>query len=74
MRGVGLRENLLARGKDRGRQAVMDRMRGEQRDAGMAMDAIVPVKERAAECATVLQRAETFWEVWLIFERLELSF
>ena len=73
VRGAGLGENLLSCGQDRGRLAIVDHVGGEQCDTGMTVLEVVPVKEWATECPTILQGAEAFRKLRLIFERLSIK-
>ena len=52
----------------------MDLFRGHERNAGMAMLVVVPVKERLAERSCVLDGAKPFRELGTIFQGLELCF
>jgi len=61
-------------GLDFGGGAVVDRGRGVQRDAGMAVLVVVVVEEAGAEAAGVFDRPEPARECWAVLERLELGF
>ena len=69
----GDRKRLTLFPDERG-QAVVHHGRGHHADSGMAMVLVVPRKERVAESAAVLDRAEAIWELGAIFHGAELAF
>jgi hypothetical protein len=56
------------------RKAIVNYLRGEQPEPGMAMLLVVPAEELLREGAGVLQRAEAFRKPWPVFQRPELAF
>ena len=74
VRGVGGVEGDGALFTDFGGGAVVDRGRGVQPDAGVAVDVVVVVEERFAERSRVGDRAEPVGERRAVFEGLELGF
>jgi hypothetical protein len=74
VRRVGGIEGGGALSTDLGCGAVMDRGRGVEPDAGVAVDVVVVVEELDAEHSRVGDRAEPFGERRAVFQRLELSF
>jgi hypothetical protein len=71
-RGVGGLKNALALGVERLCLAVVHGGRGHQADPGVAVGVVVPVKERAAEPARVLDRVKAVGELGPVLQRLEL--
>ena len=71
--GVGGVEGDGALGADLGGGAVVDRRRGVQPDAGVAVDVVVVIEERGAERAGVFDRAEPAGERRAVLEGLEVG-
>src|SRR5436190_2883120 len=74
MSGVGGFENVCSRELDAFSSSEVNRGRGVEPDARMAVVAVVPAEEASAEGAAIFNRAETIRELWSVLERLELSF
>jgi len=70
-RGV---EGLLARGVDLVGESEVDLIGGHESDAEVVVILVVPVEEAAAEGLGVLDGAEVFGELRLIFHGLEVAF
>ena len=65
---------MLASGVDGIDLTVMDLVWGHKADAGVMVVLIVPVEEAAAEASGVLDAAEAFGELRLVFEGFEVAF
>ena len=63
----GAIEDFLASGVDFFDLAVMNLVGRHQTDAGMVVVAIISVEEATNECPCILDAAETFWELRLVF-------
>ena len=70
--GVGGVEGDGPLGADLAGGAVVDRRRGVQPDAGVAVDVVVVIEERGAERAGVFDRAEPAGERRAVLEGLEV--
>ena len=55
-------------------QPVMNAVRCVKADPGMMMLGVVPIEERSAEHARILNRAESIRKLWSVFHRSELGF
>ena len=71
---VGRVEDELTVLADRRGQAVVDHGWGHHADSGVAMVVVIPGKERVAEDAAILNRAEAIGKLGAIFQGTELAF
>jgi hypothetical protein len=71
---VGSVEDELTILLDRRGQAVVDHGWRHHSDSGMSMLVVIPGKERVAEGAAILNRAEAIGKVGAIFQGAELAF
>ena len=69
---VCLRQDILTGGMDGVGLAVMHLVWGHQADADVMVILVVPGEEAAAESPGILDAAETFRELRLVFQGLEL--
>src|SRR3954453_3015110 len=74
MSGVYGFQNLSSRELDAFSTSEVDRGRGVEPDARMAMVAVIPAEEASAERAAIFNPAKTLREPWPVFERLKLGF
>jgi hypothetical protein len=51
----------------------VDLVGGHQADACVMMVLVIPREEAAAECAGLVDGLEPFWELRLIFQRVEMG-
>jgi hypothetical protein len=65
---VCLRQDVLTGGMDGVGLAVLHLVRGHQADADMMVILVVPSEEAAAEGPGILDAAETFGELRLVFQ------
>ncbi len=70
----GLIEGFLSCGVNLVGLSIVDLVGRHQADADVVMLLVVPGEELLAEGPGVLDAAEAFWELGLIFERLEMAF
>jgi len=70
---VGLGQGLFSRFADFPLLSVMHYRRGQERDPGMMVAVVVPVKESEAKSTRVLDGAEPFRELGPVFEGFELG-
>jgi hypothetical protein len=60
----GAIKDLLLRREDHGVSAVVDGLGGHHADARVAVLGVVPMEERPAVAAPMLQGAEAFRKIW----------